>query len=323
MLKRSVEQLHLLVVLAFLSIVSLSTGVTDITLKDLLRLNLTGEQIRILWITRVPRLLSLVMAGAGISVCGLIMQQLTRNRFVSPTTAGTMDSARLGILVALIVFPAASPLVKMLVSFAFALIGTSLFMQILRRLRFNDPVIVALTGLMFGNIVGSVTTFFAYKHNLIQTIGAWLLGNFALVMKGRYELLYLTVPAVGLAYLFAGKFTLAGLGEDVAKSLGLGYRQVINVGLIIVAVTTAAVVLTVGTIPFIGLIVPNIISIYKGDHLRHTLFPTAMLGAVFVLACDILSRVVIHPYEIPISLTVGVVGSAIFSYLLMRRQVYE
>ena len=143
-----------------------------------------------------------------------------------------------------------------------------------------------------------------------------------MIMKGRFELLYISIPLMILAFIFANKFTIAGMGEDFAKNLGLNYRQVVNVGLVIVALVTASVVLTVGMIPFLGLIIPNIVSIYQGDHLRNSIMHTALLGAVFVLFCDILGRLIIYPYEIPINLTVGIIGSGIFIYLLMRRRAY-
>jgi iron complex transport system permease protein len=134
--------------------------------------------------------------------------------------------------------------------------------------------------------------------------------------------MYISIPLLVIAYLYANKFTIAGMGEDFSKNLGLNYRRVVNIGLVIVALVTASVVLTVGMIPFLGLIIPNIVSIYRGDNLKNSLSHTALLGAVFVLFCDILGRVIIYPYEISISLTVGVLGSGIFAYLLMRRKAY-
>lgn len=256
------------------------------------------------------------------SIAGLIMQQLSRNKFVSPTTAGTLDATRLGILVSMLVFANASMLQKMAVAFAFALAGTFLFMQILDRIKFKDAIFIPLVGLMFGNILSSVTTFFAYKADVIQNMSAWLQGDFSMIMKGRYELLYISVPIIIIAYFYANRFTIAGMGEDFSKNLGLAYRRIVNIGLILVALITATVVLTVGIIPFLGLIIPNIISIFKGDHLKKTLPHTALLGAIFLLICDILGRVIIYPYEISISLMVGVIGSGIFLYLLFRRKRY-
>src|SRR5690625_7881418 len=112
------------------------------------------------------------------SVAGLIMQQLSQNKFVSPTTAGTLDSARLGILVAIMVFTGANPLQKMLVSFVFALLGTFEFMQILDRIKFNDVIFIPLVVLVFGNIICTTSTFFAYKMNHIQNMTSSLQRNF-------------------------------------------------------------------------------------------------------------------------------------------------
>ncbi|MFC7395324.1 ABC transporter permease [Scopulibacillus cellulosilyticus] len=311
---------YLIFALIVLSFVSVFIGVKDISPFDLF--HLTDDKTQIILISRIPRLVSIIIAGVSMSICGLIMQQLSRNKFVSPTTAGTLDSTKLGILVSLMLFTSESPLIKMAVSFIFALAGTLLFMKILEKIKFKDTIFIPLVGIMFGNIMSSIATFFAYKNDLIQNMSSWLQGDFSMIMEGRYELIYISIPLVILAYLFANKFTVAGMGEDFSKNLGMNYKRIVNIGLIIVALVTASVVVTVGTIPFLGLIIPNIASIYLGDNLKKSLSHTALLGAVFLLGCDILSRMIIYPYEIPISLTVGVIGSGIFIYLLMRRKAY-
>lgn len=311
---------YLVITLIILSIISIFLGVSQVSILDIF--SLTEDQRHIILNSRLPRLLSIIIAGASMSVAGLIMQQLSQNKFVSPTTAGTLDSARLGILVAIMVFTGANPLQKMLVSFVFALLGTFVFMQILERIKFKDAIFIPLVGLVFGNIINSTSTFFAYKNDLIQNMTSWLQGDFSMIMTGNYELMFVTVPILAVAYLYANQFTIAGMGEDFSKNLGLNYRQIVNTGLAIVALVTASVVLSVGVIPFLGLIIPNIVTIYQGDHLKNTLMHTALLGALFVLASDIIGRVIIYPYEIPISLTVGVIGSGVFIYLLLRRHKY-
>lgn len=311
---------YLIPTVIILSIISLFVGVSSISVTDLL--DFQSEETQIFLISRLPRLVAILLAGAGMSMAGLIMQQLSRNKFVSPTTAGTLDATRLGILVSMLLFTNASMLEKMTVAFAFALAGTFLFMQILNRIKFKDAIFIPLVGLMFGNILSSITTFFAYRADVIQNMSAWLQGDFSMVMKGSYELLYISVPVFVIAYLYANRFTVAGMGEDFSKNLGMKYRSVVNIGLTLVALITATVVLTVGVIPFLGLIIPNIVSIFKGDHLQKTLPHTAMLGAIFLLMCDILGRVLIYPYEISISLMVGVIGSFIFLFLLFRRKTY-
>ncbi|HLR54466.1 MAG TPA: ABC transporter permease [Pseudogracilibacillus sp.] len=311
---------YLVILLLGLSVVSIFLGVSDLSPLDLV--DLTDEETEVLLISRLPRLISIVIAGASMSIAGLIMQQLSKNKFVSPTTAGTLDSAKFGVLISLMLFTDASSIQKILVSFAFALLGTYLFMKILDNVKFKDPVFIPLVGLMFGNIINSMGTFFAYKDDLIQNMTSWMQGDFSMIMSGNYELLYISIPTLIIAYFYANKFTIAGMGEEFSKNLGLNYRQVVNLGLIISALVTASVVLSVGVIPFLGLIIPNIVTIYQGDHLKNNLIHTALLGATFVLACDIVGRIFIYPYEIPINLTVGVIGSGIFVFLLLRRKRY-
>lgn len=303
-----------------LSFISLFIGAIDIKPTDLLDLN--SDKTEIFLISRIPRLLAIILAGAGLSIAGLIMQSLSRNKFVSPTTAGTLDAAKLGILISVLLFSNAGYMEKIVFSFAFAFAGTLLFMQLLDRIKFKDAIFVPLIGIMYGNILSSITTFFAYEGDLIQNINTWLMGSFTLIISGRYELLYVSVPAIILAYIYANKFTVAGMGEDFAKNLGLSYKAVLNLGLILVAVISTTVVLTVGMIPFLGLIVPNIVSIYLGDNLRKTIPHTIALGVVFLLICDIIGRVVVYPYEIPVNVTVAVIGSALFLILLFRGRAY-
>lgn len=308
---------YLLIVLILLSITSLFIGVNDITLMDIVSYN--KEKVDIFFISRVPRLVSILLAGLGMSICGLIMQQVSRNKFVSPTTGATIDSAQLGLVFAMLIIPSTGLAGKMIASFAFALAGTFIFMKILKSLKFKNAVFVPLIGIMFGNIIGSATTFTAYKYNLMQDITAWMQGNFSMIIKGNYEMLYITIPCIIMAYIYANKFTIAGMGEDFATNLGLNYNKVVNLGLMIVAIVTVCVVITAGSIPFIGLIVPNIVSMYKGDNLKDSIWHTGLFGAIFVLVCDIFSRTVIYPYEIPIGLTVGAIGSIIFLFMILRR----
>lgn len=308
---------YLIPIFIILATASLFIGVQNISISDIIRFDF--QKINILLLTRIPRLISIIVAGVGMSIAGVIMQQISNNKFVSPTTAATADSAKLGVLVAMVIFPSASMMNKMVTALIFALVGTFIFMSIHKRIKFKNVIFIPLVGMMVGNVIGAITDFFAYRNNLIQNMGAFLQGDFSMVIKGNYELLYFTIPLLVIAALYANKFTIIGMGEDMSSNLGLNYRRVSNIGVIIVAMISALVIITVGNIPFIGLIVPNIVSIFKGDNLSKNIWDTALFGAVFLLGCDILSRVVIYPYEVPISLTVGIIGSIIFLYLIFRR----
>ena len=122
-----------------------------------------------------------------------------------------------------------------------------------------------------------------------------------------------------LAFIFANHFNIVGMGKDFSRNLGIHYNFVLFLGLTIAAMITASVVVVVGSISYIGLIVPNVVAMFKGDKIRGTIADTALFGAVFVLACDMIGRAVIAPYELPIELVVGIVGSMIFIVLLLYR----
>lgn len=306
----------LLALLTILTVCSLFIGVSSVPITALFHLN--ENQLNVLFASRIPRTVSILIAGSTLALAGLIMQQMMQNKFVSPTTAGTMEWAKLGILISLIFFPTEHILLKLLFAVLLSVAGTFLFVQMVHRIRFKDVIFVPLIGIMLGGIVSSFTTFIALKTNAVQSLGNWMTGNFAVITSGRYEVLYLSIPLLILTYVFANQFTIAGMGRDFSKNLGVNYDVIMNIGLFITATITALVVVTVGTLPFLGLIVPNIISMFKGDHLKNALPHTAMLGAMFVMFSDIVGRVVVYPYEINIGLTIGIFGTVIFILMLMK-----
>lgn len=311
------HRIFLIILLIILSIISIMIGVKDFSLGGLFTGN--AEDVNLVLISRMPRLISIIVTGASLSVAGLIMQTITNNKFVSPSTAGTMEWCKFGVMIAILLFGGRSSLVKMGVAFICALFGTLLFMKLLTKLQFKNAIIVPLVGMMMGNVIGSITSFFAYKYDIMQNMSSWLQGNFSLIIKGRYELLYIGIPFFIIAYVYANKFTIAGMGESFSQNLGLNHKRVVMGGMVIVAFITATVVVTVGSIPFLGLIIPNIVAIYKGDNIKNTLFDIALLGSIFILICDILGRIIIYPYEISISVVVSVVGSIIFLVILFWR----
>lgn len=303
--------------LVLLSVVSLFLGVMDISLGGVLRGDF--EQVEILLISRLPRLLAILCTGVGMSISGLIMQQLCMNKFVSPTTGATISSAQFGILLALLFMPSSSLWGRAVFAFIAAIAGTWIFVCFIQRIQFKDVVMVPLVGIMFGNVIGGMTSYLAYKYDMTQALSSWLVGHFSLVIRGRYELVYLTLPLVLLAFLFANHFNIVGMGKNFSKNLGVNYNVVLFLGLSIAAMITASIVVVVGSVSYIGLIVPNLVAMFKGDRIRGTLLDTALFGALFVLVCDMIGRTVITPYELPIELIIGVIGSVIFVGMLIYR----
>ena len=300
-----------------LSVASLFVGVIDVNIPGLFSGDL--EQWKVFLISRIPRLLAILCTGVGMSVAGLIMQQLCMNKFVSPTTGATISSAQFGILLALLFMPASTIWSRALFAFVCAVLGTWIFVWFIQRIQFKDVVMVPLVGIMFGNVIGGITNYLAYKYEMTQALSSWLVGHFSVVLSGNYELVWLAVPLVVLAFLFANHFNIVGMGKDFSKNLGVPYNLVLFLGISVAAMITASVVVVVGSISYIGLIVPNVVAMFKGDKIRGTLVDTALFGAVFVLVCDMAARVVISPYELPIELIVGIIGSVLFVGLLLYR----
>lgn len=300
-----------------LMIWSLFVGAGQMTLRGVW---IDADMRDIFLISRVPRTLALLLAGSAMSVAGLIMQMLTQNRFVEPSIAGTTQSASLGLLLVMIFNPAASVLLKMGVATLFAMGGTALFMLLLQRMRIKSPLMVPLTGIMLGAIISSVTTFLAMEFDLLQSLGGWESGDFSGVLQGRYELLWIVGALTLVAMLIADRFTVAGMGKDFSVNIGLNYQYILLAGLAIVSVIGGVVVVVIGALPFLGLIVPNIVSLAMGDNLRRTIPWVALCGGGLVVFCDIIGRLIVYPFEIPASVILGVIGAIVFLYLLLRTQ---
>jgi len=269
-------------------------------------------------ITRIPRTIALVLAGAAMAMSGLVMQLLTQNRFVEPTTAGTTEWAGLGLILMLILVPGAGLMPRMLGAIAAAFVGTMIFFLFLRRVSLSSSLIVPIVGIMLGAVVGSITTYLALATDMLQNLGVWFAGSFTSVLRGQYEVLWIVAFVAVAVFVVADRFTVAGLGEDVATNVGLNYNRLIFLGTGLIAIATGVVTVVVGNLPFIGLIVPNIVSMFRGDDLRSNLPWVCLLGIAIVTVCDLIGRTIIAPFEVPVSLILGVVGAVVFIALLLR-----
>lgn len=289
---------------------SLATGQYDILAGD--------DGFAMLNNVRVPRTIALVLAGAAMAMSGLVMQLLTQNRFVEPTTTGTTEWAGLGLLFAMILVPTASVLERMAFAVVFSFIGTMVFFLFLRRVSLRSSLIVPIVGIMLGAVVSSVSSFLALKTDTLQTLGTWFQGSFTSVYKGQYEVLWIVLAVVVAVFFFADRLTIAGLGEELATNVGVNYQRMMLLGTALIAIATGVVTVVVGNLPFVGLIVPNQVSMWRGDDLRSNLPWVCALGIGLVAACDLLARTIIAPFEIPVSVILGIVGAVVFVALIVR-----
>lgn len=295
-----------------LSIVSLFTGVYDIHTQ--------ADGWDMFFITRVPRTAALMLTGAAMSMSGLVMQLITQNKLVEPTTTGTVEWAGLGLLIVYLLFPAPTLVMRMTGAIIFAFIGTMVFFLFLRKIKLRSSLIVPIIGMMLGAVVSAVTTFLGLAFQMTQNIENWFVGSFSAVQVGRYEYLWLIVVITVLIFIYADRLTLAGLGEDVATSLGVNYNRIIILGTGLIALAVGIVTAVIGNLPFLGLIVPNIVSMFRGDDLRTNLPWVCVIGMGTITLCDIISRTIIMPFEVPVSLILGTVGSLVFIIILLRQR---
>ncbi|WP_417510204.1 ABC transporter permease [Microbacterium sp.] len=299
-------------VVALLLVASLFIGVYDVFGAE--------DGAEMFAITRIPRTIALMLAGAAMAMSGLVMQLLTQNRFVEPTTTGTTEWAGLGLLAVMILAPAAGIAAKMTGAVIAAFIGTMVFFLFLRRVSLRSSLIVPIIGIMLGAVVGSISTYIALQTDTLQSLGVWFAGSFTSVLRGQYEALWIVAIVGVVIFIVADRFTVAGLGEEISTNVGLNYNRVVLLGTALIAVATGVVTVIVGNLPFLGLIVPNIVSMVRGDDLRSNLPWVCLLGIAIVTVCDIIGRTIIMPFEVPVSLILGVVGAIVFIALLLKQR---
>ena len=301
----------LIVVFLVLSILSLFIGVSNTDLSILLY-------------SRLPRYLSIVFAGIGLSISGLIMQQISRNKFAAPSTTGVIDSTSLGIVLSLVYFPDLPLFQKLILIFLVSIVFTKIFLTILDKIVIKNAIFIPLLGIMYGKMISTITSMISFKYDISQDVQNWLYGDFSSITQGRYELLYIILPFILIAYLYSTSFTIIGFGKDFADNLGIKYNFMKNLGLAIVTFLTSSIVAVIGVIPFLGLIVPNLITLINGDNVKANLPYLGILGSIILLFCDIFGRLIVYPYEIPVSLSMGIIGSGVFLYFIIRgiRNVY-
>lgn len=308
----------LAVVVIALTVTSLLVGAQPLDLAGLVR----GDSLA--WLTftesRVPRTAAILLAGSALGMIGLIVQLLARNRFVEPGTIGSTDSAALALVLVSAVAPGAPVALKIVVGVVGALLGTGVFFGVISRFKHRAGLIIPLVGLVIGSVISALTSFLAFRFDLVQSLGSWMSGSFSSIIGGRYELLWLVLLGSVAAWWAADRLTAAGMGEAFARNLGINHNRVLAIGLVVVAVVSAIIVVVVGGIPFLGLVVPNLVRMLIGDNLRRSLPWIALGGAGLVLACDILARVVRFPYEVPVSLVIGILCGTVFLALLVRQR---
>ncbi len=288
---------------------------------------------------RLPRIIAAVLIGAALSMSGLIIQTVSNNVMASPTTLGVSNSAVLGANVAIITMGGGviavnggnliteSPYFVSAMAFIFAFVSTLLVLFLSRFSRFN-PATTVLIGITFGMFATGVTTLIQYfaTDTSLSTAIYWSFGDLG---RASYtdDLIILVVVVISLVFfmVFAYRYNALLLGSDNASMLGINLNLFRFISLLLASLLTAVSVSMVGIIGFIGLVIPQICrKIVGNDH--KILIPASMLlGSTSLVICDMISKIALNGYTLPVGAITPIIGAPIFVVLLLlsRRKKHD
>lgn len=314
------------VALVVVALGSMMVGSTPISLPELWRAltapsDPSTEMHRtILLNIRLPRVLLALIVGAGLSVAGAALQALLRNPLAEPYILGISSGGTVGALIAMMAGIGAAHFTTPLFSF----IGSGLVMLLVFALGHRrgtlDTNALLLSGVMVGAFFSSIVLLFtALVNQDLRSTFLWLIGNLS---SADIESFWVVGPLIILASLAlsmqARHFNLISTGDETAMHLGVEVDKVKRVSYLLASFITGLAVSVSGVVGFVGLVVPHACRLMFGPDHRLLLPASFLAGATYLVACDLLSRVVLAPSEVPVGVVTAVVGAPIFIYLLKK-----
>ncbi len=310
-------------------IVSISFGSANIKLIDVFTAFSTENEVikKIIFDYRLPRVLNSVIVGAALSCSGFVLQSLLRNNLAEPGLLGISAGAGFG---AIIIFTFVSILPFWLLtpfSFIFALLTTFIVFLVANNLsnKYNNFISsnkIILAGIAINALISSINAFFMIKAgNNVSQIVYWLNGGFN--GKGWNEF-YLSAGfiLIGLiaAIIISKDLNILNLGEEVSVNLGLNIKRIQTYSIIISSLLAASAVAVAGIISFVGLIIPNISRLIIGSDYRYSIPFSIILGSLFLVIADLISRTIIIPSEIPVGIITSFIGAPVFIWLILKKK---
>lgn len=311
--------------------VGLLIGSVDINVNSLIdfvvNFNPENPQHYLLLEVRLPRILLAVMVGALLSISGYLAQTMFNNPLADPYILGTASGASIGANLANIGwlpsmfagFAGASVL-----GFAGAIIVTLLSALVAYENGRIVPTKLLLTGVAMSSLataIVSLFTFLAKDQQYLRSIIFWIMGSFDRAIWEYIPVLGIILGAMlTLLYFYKDHFLLMILGEERAYDLGLNVNKFRWIMLILISLMVAVCVATSGPVGFVGLIIPHLVRGYFGVSAKYNLFYTALVGGIFMLACDLISRLLYAPVGMPVGIVTSVLGIPFFIWLLNSKK---
>lgn len=326
-----------ILILAVMLVMSISAGAADIPPFDVLK-TLTGHGVydrwnSIIWNIRLPQVLTAIVAGAGLSVAGVVMQSILRNPLASPFTLGISNAAAFGAAFSVMVLGTGSthtlvgdavtisdPYVTTAVAFVFSLIVTAIVLAF-SRYRKVTPEVMVLIGVAMSSLFTAGTMFLQYfaDDTQLASIVFWSFGD---VSRASWEELALITIVVVVSVIYftlnRWKYNAIDAGDETAKGLGVNVEQVRMRGMMATSIVTAIIVAFLGVIGFIGLICPHMTRRIIGDDHRFLITGSVVMGALLLLCADTAARVIIQPYQLPVAVLTSFLGAPTFIYLILK-----
>lgn len=308
-------------VLCFTILISLRIGSIDVSFKELIDgmfLNKQSNNFLIIRDLKMPRVLSAVLIGGNLAVAGALLQTTMKNPLADPGIIGISSGASLGAIAVMVIF---TNLIKykIIIAFIGGIIAACLVYLIGEDKGFS-PVRIILAGVCVNSILNALSSMATVFNSAgVSSIQTWLLGSLVNVTWNDFKILALyTIVGIALCLLVIKSCDLMGLGDKTAQSLGL------NVNRVRVMITFVAVFLTSistgvgGVISFVGLVIPHICRFLIGSSHKFLIPFSYFMGGFLLLVADTVSRNIFRPYEIPVGLTMCLVGGPFFIYILRR-----
>ncbi|MGM0666519.1 MAG: FecCD family ABC transporter permease [Bacteroidota bacterium] len=334
--RKSTFLLILVILIVLFAFSGILLGPSKIAFKDLLDV-IAGKgrdaDAQILLHLRLPRVLAAILSGLALSVAGAVMQSILRNPLGSPFTLGISNAAAFGAAFAVIILGAGSmqsggsdsvlvnnPYIITVSAFAWSLVACFLILLVARR-RGATPENMILTGIIASSLFTALTTGLQYVADDIE-LAAIVFWTFGDLSKGGWRELAIqgVILLPVLVYFFRNSWNYNALdsGDETAQSMGVNIYKLRMRGMIIASLATASVVSFYGIIAFVGLVVPHIVRRLIGSDERFLLPGSALMGAAFMLICDMLARTIISPLVLPVGILTSIVGAPLFIFLLVK-----
>ena len=328
----------LIVALIFSLVVTISFGSTAISIENIvlvLQKGLLGDSknlsdvmlpvFDIVWLLRMPRIILASCIGAGLSVCGVIMQAIVRNPLADPYILGVSSGASLGATAAILLGVGVAWGENFVGIAAFVgAFGVSLLVMFIANIggRANS-VKLLLAGMALSAVCSAFASFIVYFANNIegmQSITYWLMGSMA---GANWDLLKIIVPLTIIVVMFFCTqyriLNLMLLGDETAVTLGRDLHWYRQGYLLVSSVVVGFAVYAAGMIGFVGLIVPHVVRMLTGTDHKHLVAVSALSGSIFLVWADVLCRVIIPRTELPIGILISLIGAPCFVYLMVKK----